>query len=153
MVQVLEHPLPFHKSWRLGVTPEVWKCGNPECNQLVSDVDRKSKFKKYCSTACRTYVNDNHRRERNHKKILKRKVEPRPCKACGKKFTPLKKRTAQYCSTICNIRVCRGNRVMVPCGNCGVQIKSMRNTQFCSAQCREINFHRTKLEELQHVRN
>lgn len=153
MAQVLDAPLPFHKSCRLGVKPQVWKCANPECKKLVSDVDRKSKFKKYCSTECRTFVNDNKRRERNQKKVLTRKVEPRPCKGCGKLFTPRRKRTTQYCSTICNVRICRGNRIMVPCGNCGVQIKSMRNKQFCSEQCREIHFHRTKLEELRNVRN
>lgn len=64
MAQVLDAPLPQHQAFRLGVRPQIWKCGNLSCNNLVSDVDRKSKFKKYCSSMCRDFVNQKKHRER-----------------------------------------------------------------------------------------
>lgn len=149
MAQVLDAPLPRHQTFRLGVHPQLWKCGNLECKNLVSDVSRKSKFKKYCSTDCRNYVNQKNRRERDKKKSIARVLEPRACNACGKSFIPKKKRTTKYCSMLCSVRVRRGNKINIECRNCGIELKSMRNRQFCSLKCRLVNFHKNKLEVIQ----
>ena len=66
MAQVLDSPLPQHQTFRLGIHPQLWKCGNTKCTNLVSDVDRKSKFKKYCSIKCREFVNQKKHRERSN---------------------------------------------------------------------------------------
>jgi len=148
MAQVLDAPLPRHQAFRLGVQPQIWKCGNVSCKNLVSDVDRKSKFKKYCSSDCRNYVNQKNRREREKKKKLPRLVEPRICQYCQKSFTPKKKRTTRFCSLKCNWRKLRGVTLEKFCINCKCSIKHSKNRQYCTRRCKLIHYHKDKLQSL-----
>lgn len=37
--------------------PQIWRCGNPNCSNIISDVNQKTIPKKYCSDECRQAIN------------------------------------------------------------------------------------------------
>lgn len=140
------YTIPPSKTRRLGMQPQIWRCGNPECTNLISDVDQKTIPKTYCSTACRESVNNRKRNEKN--RLVKRIFVPRPCEFCSKIFIPKKKNTTRFCSHLCSVRSFRGNKININCGNCGITFKSKKNKQYCSEKCRITRLFKRKMEAL-----
>ena len=148
MAQVLNAPLPQHKTFRLGMQPQVWKCGNSSCKNLVSDVYRKSSFRKYCSVLCRDKVNQEKRKQRKQRKQILRIIPSKPCEYCKKIFTPKKKSTTRFCCKRCNFRALRGVVIHKQCDQCKKTIESLSNRKYCSKRCKLIHYHLDKLKEL-----
>jgi len=138
MAQILAAPLPQHKNYRLGMQPQLWKCGNVSCNNLVSDVNRKTNFKKYCSIECREFVNKE-----------KRRLKLRPCGFCSKEFIPKKKVTTRFCSPLCATRSSRGVIIHSRCTECLKQISIFGRKRFCSKRCKDLNYFKHRVEVLQ----
>ena len=90
MAQVLENIPP---SKTKSMQPEIWKCGNPNCTNMVSNVDQKTIPKKYCSDECRQAIN---RSKRNAKYVKSQRYDKRntrptwvKCSGCSDDMLPL----------------------------------------------------------------
>ena len=141
MAQVLEN-IPPSKTKRLGMQPQIWRCKNPDCSNLVSDVNQKTIPKEYCSNSCRDSFNRKKFNERHKQNI---------CEYCHRLFIPKKKRTTRFCSLQCNWRNLRGIPIQKKCTNCKCLIKHSKNKQYCSTRCKWIHYHTTKLLELENA--
>lgn len=93
MAQVLES-IPPSKTKRLGMQPHLWRCGNPNCLKIISDVDQKTIPKKYCSDECRQAINRGKLKTREYVKSQRYdKTSTKPtwvkCDGCGDDTLPL----------------------------------------------------------------
>lgn len=125
MVAQVVESIPPSKTRRLGMQPQIWRCGNPECTNLISDVNQKTIPKTYCSTACRDTVN---------RKKFNQKHKMRTCVICGCSLEGRNRKT-KYCSTTCywKTRV-KGKST---CSICSTEFELVLygRKKYCSPKC------------------
>jgi hypothetical protein len=121
--------------------PQIWRCKNQECTNLVSDVNQKTIPKEYCSVECREYVN---------RKKLNEKYKVCTCEYCTRVFRS-KKRGTRFCSPLCAVRKARGVKLHSKCEECDKPISIFGRKRFCSKRCKKLSYFKRKVGELSNV--
>ena len=120
MAQVLQNIPP---SKTKSMQPQIWRCKNTECTNLISDVNQKTIPKLYCSQECRDRVNNLKKKVRfckvcnisligrngktrycSHKCYWKTRVKGSSiCSVCNKEFLLVLYGRKKYCCSKCNL--------------------------------------------------
>ena len=117
------------------MAPDLWKCENPTCPNLISNVGTKNQRKRFCSDYCRNKIYYE-KKGRRHEKVV---LEPRPCEYCNKIFKPKRASTARFCSKSCNWRDLHKVKLCVSCVLCGAPIKPFGKKIHCTRRCAILN--------------
>lgn len=119
--------------------PDLKKCKNPFCSNLISNVNQKSRERIFCSPKCRYKVH----------RMSKQDLSPRTCRnqKCRKTFVPNHGKRL-FCSWDCYIKA--KNMQVRSCAICKTFFDLTRDGQrkYCSLTCRKAGSYAILIRRL-----